>query len=86
MTPFGELNQNFTWGAASTSVRVAPRSKKSFRVKPNMPANNAAGICWMPVLYSWTALFAGMLGFTRKDFFDLGTSRTEVEAAPQVKF
>src|ERR1043165_10118843 len=21
-----------------------------------MPANRAAGICWMPVLYSWTAL------------------------------
>src|SRR6202021_1792939 len=41
--------QNFTVGAA-------PRSKKSLRVKPNMPANNAAGICWMPVLYSWTAL------------------------------
>ena len=39
------------------------------------------GIQQMP-----TALFAGMLGFTRKDFFDLGTSRTEVEAAPQVKF
>src|ERR1700678_2165900 len=32
------------------------------------------------------ALFAGMFGFTRKDFFDLGASRTEVEAAPQVKF
>ena len=43
-------------GAASTSVRLAPRSKKSLRVKPNMPANRAAGICWMPVLYSWTAL------------------------------
>ena len=32
------------------------------------------------------ALFAGMFGFTRKEFFDLGASRTEVEAAPQVKF
>jgi LemA protein len=32
------------------------------------------------------ALFAGMFGFTKKDFFDLGASRTEVEAAPQVKF
>ncbi|HEU0151591.1 MAG TPA: LemA family protein, partial [Bradyrhizobium sp.] len=28
----------------------------------------------------------GMLGFSRKDFFDLGTSRAEVEAAPSVKF
>ena len=39
------------------------------------------GIQQMPA-----ALFAGMFGFTRKDFFDLGASRTEVEAAPQVKF
>ena len=30
-------------------------------------------------------LFAGMLGFTEKQFFDLGASRTEVEAAPAVK-
>ena len=32
------------------------------------------------------ALFAGMFGFTRKDFFDLGATRAEVEAVPQVKF
>jgi len=32
------------------------------------------------------ALFAGMFGFTRKDFIDLGATRTEVEAAPTVKF
>src|ERR1700716_2845297 len=32
------------------------------------------------------SLFAGMFGFTRKDFFDLGATRTEVEAVPQVKF
>ena len=32
------------------------------------------------------ALFAGTFGFTRKDFFDLGASRTEVEAVPTVKF
>ena len=32
------------------------------------------------------ALFAGMFGFTRKEFYDLGASRTEVEAAPTVKF
>src|SRR6267154_839258 len=50
------ISQNFTFGTVSTSVRLAPRSKKSLRVKPNMPANRAAGICWMPVLYSWTAL------------------------------
>src|SRR6266481_3538538 len=39
------------------------------------------GIQQMPA-----ALFAGMFGFTRKDFFDLGASRTEVEAVPTVKF
>ena len=31
-------------------------------------------------------LFAGMFGFIKKDFFDLGTSRAEVEVAPSVKF
>ena len=39
------------------------------------------GIQQMPA-----ALFAGPFGFTRKEFFDLGASRTEVEAAPSVKF
>src|SRR5712672_2623163 len=33
------------------------------------------GIQQMPV-----ALFAGMFGFNRKDFFDLGATRTEVDA------
>jgi len=32
------------------------------------------------------ALFAGMFGFTRKDFFDLGDSRAQVETVPTVKF
>src|SRR3569832_2116795 len=32
------------------------------------------------------ALFVGLFGFFLLDFFDLGASRTEVEAAPQVKF
>jgi LemA protein len=39
------------------------------------------GIQQMPA-----ALFAGMLGFSRKEFFDLGSNRAEVEAAPSVKF
>ena len=39
------------------------------------------GIQQMPA-----ALFAGMFGFTRKEFFDLGASRTEVEVVPTVKF
>ena len=32
------------------------------------------------------ALFAGMLGFTEKQFFDLGAERQTVAEAPQVKF
>jgi LemA protein len=32
------------------------------------------------------ALFAGAFGFTRKEFFDLGATRSEVEAVPTVKF
>jgi LemA protein len=32
------------------------------------------------------ALFASSFGFTRKEFFDLGASRTEVEQTPSVKF
>ncbi|MBR1218166.1 LemA family protein [Bradyrhizobium sp. U87765 SZCCT0131] len=39
------------------------------------------GIQQMPAV-----LFAGMLGFTRKDFFDLGESRTQMDQAPSVKF
>lgn len=32
------------------------------------------------------ALFASSLGFTRRDFFDLGDARPQLEQAPQVKF
>lgn len=32
------------------------------------------------------ALFAGTLGFTRKEFFDLGEARGQLEQAPSVKF
>jgi LemA protein len=32
------------------------------------------------------ALFAASFGFTRKEFFDLGESRTQLDTAPQVKF
>ena len=39
------------------------------------------GIQQMPA-----ALFAGTFGFTAKEFFDLGDSRTQVEAVPTVKF
>ncbi|MBN9604319.1 MAG: LemA family protein [Afipia felis] len=39
------------------------------------------GIQQMPA-----ALFAGMFGFSRKEFFDLGESRGQLEQAPSVKF
>jgi LemA protein len=32
------------------------------------------------------ALFAAPFGFTKKEFFDLGETRTQVEQVPQVKF
>jgi LemA protein len=32
------------------------------------------------------ALFAGMLGFSQRDFFDLGADRGELQQSPQVKF
>jgi LemA protein len=32
------------------------------------------------------ALFAASFGFTRRDFFDLGETRAQVEQTPQVKF
>jgi LemA protein len=32
------------------------------------------------------ALFAGMLGFSQRDFFDLGEARGELQQPPQVKF
>ena len=40
-----------------------------------------AGIQQFPAV-----LLAGSLGFTSKEFFDLGESRAQVEQAPQVKF
>jgi LemA protein len=39
------------------------------------------GIQQMPA-----ALFAATFGFTHKDFFDLGATRSDVEQVPQVKF
>jgi LemA protein len=32
------------------------------------------------------ALFAGALGFTRREFFDVGDARPQLETAPNVKF
>src|SRR6185369_11554787 len=48
--------------------------------------NNAVQECNTGIQQMPAALFAGMFGFTRKDFFDLGAGRAEIEAAPSVKF
>ena len=48
--------QNFTPGACSSCGRASPTSKNVLSRKPKLAANSTAGNCWMPVLYSWTAL------------------------------
>ena len=51
------------------------------RVKPNMPANSAAGKCWMPVLYSCTALLkkrreaASLFSMSESSLATAGSSR-----------
>ena len=37
-------------------------------------------------LLIYVLVFAGALGFTKKDFFDLGEQRGQLEQAPSVKF
>jgi LemA protein len=32
------------------------------------------------------SLFAGVFGFTQREFFDVGTDRAQLEQAPSVKF
>ena len=51
------------------------------RVVGAVPPRAHAGIQQLPA-----ALFAGMFGFTRQEFFDPGASRTQVETVPTVKF
>ena len=75
-----KANANFQQLAAELSD-LENKIAASRRFFNNAVQEYNTGIQQMPA-----ALFAGMFGFTRKDFFDLGASRTEVEAAPQVKF
>jgi len=75
-----KANANFQQLAAELSD-LENKIAASRRFFNNAVQEYNTGIQQMPA-----ALFAGMLGFTRKDFFDLGTSRAEVEAAPSVKF
>ena len=75
-----KANANFQQLASELSD-LENRIAASRRFFNNAVQEYNTGIQQMPA-----ALFAGMFGFTRKDFFDLGASRTEVEAAPSVKF
>ena len=75
-----KANQNFQQLQAELSD-VENKIAASRRFFNNSVQEYNTGIQQMPA-----ALFAGAFGFTHKEFFDLGASRTEVEAAPAVKF
>ena len=75
-----KANQNFQQLQAELSD-IENKIAAARRFFNNAVQEYNTGIQQMPA-----ALFAGMFGFTRKDFFDLGASRTEVEAVPTVKF
>jgi LemA protein len=73
-----KANANFQQLASDLSD-LENKIAASRRAFNNAVQEYNTGIQQMPA-----ALFAGMFGFPKKDFFDLGASRTEVEAAPQV--
>ena len=75
-----KANANFQQLAGELSD-IENKIAASRRFFNNAVQEYNTGIQQMPA-----ALFAGTFGFTRKEFFDLGASRTEVEAAPAVKF
>ena len=75
-----KANANFQQLAGELSD-IENKIAASRRFFNNAVQEYNTGIQQMPA-----ALFAGTFGFTRKEFFDLGSSRTEVEAAPAVKF
>src|SRR6187551_2950421 len=75
-----KANQNFQQLQAELSD-LENKIAASRRFFNNAVQEYNTGIQQLPA-----ALFAGMFGFTRKEFFDLGASRTEVETVPTVKF
>ena len=75
-----KANANFQQLAGELSD-IENKIAASRRFFNNAVSEYNTGIQQMPA-----ALFAGTFGFTRKEFFDLGASRTEHEAAPSVKF
>ncbi len=75
-----KANANFQQ-LASELADLENKIAASRRFFNNAVQEYNTGIQQMPA-----ALFAGMFGFTRKDFFDLGADRTAVEQVPTVKF
>jgi len=75
-----KANQNFQQLQAEISD-IENKIAASRRFFNNAVQEYNTGIEQFPA-----ALFAGSLGFTRREFFDLGESRAVVEQVPQVKF
>ena len=75
-----KANQNFLRLQADLAD-IENKIAASRRFFNNAVQEYNTGIQQMPA-----ALFAGTFGFTKKEFFDLGASRTEVETVPTVKF
>jgi LemA protein len=75
-----KANQNFQQLQAEISD-IENKIAASRRFFNNAVQEYNTGIEQFPA-----ALFAGPFGFTRREFFDLGETRTAVEAVPQVKF
>ena len=79
---YPDLKANANFQQLSTELSdLENKIAASRRFFNNAVQEYNTGIQQMPA-----ALFAGMFGFARKDFFDLAANRTEVEAAPSVKF
>jgi len=75
-----KANQNFQQLQAELSD-IENKIAASRRFFNNSVSEYNTGIQQFPA-----ALFAGMLGFAPRPFFDLGEDRKAVEQAPQVKF
>ncbi len=79
---YPDLKANANFQQLQTELSdVENKIAASRRFFNNAVQEDNTGIQQMPA-----ALFAGALGFSRKDFFDLGESRVQLDQAPSVKF
>ena len=79
---YPDLKANTNFQQLQTELSdIENRIAASRRFFNNAVQEYNTGIQQMPA-----ALFAGTFGFTKKDFFDLGESRGQLEQAPTVKF